>query len=1077
LHSAAADENDATAALTYTVTDADGSEATGTLTVTFDDDMPTATSEASQDVAEGATVTGTLDFVAGADGAGVTHINGTALTFGGDGYSQGVDIGAGVIKVKADGSYSFTADASVLGVVPVHATFTVTDGDSDTVTRDIDFSITDANVPTGGSVTAAVDDDGLAGGNAASTAGDLTVTPDPDANEATFSGTLQHTIGGDGYGSIGFASLNGTTGTVGTETVSYSWVGNTLTATGPRGVLFDIVVNPTTGAYTLTLKDNVLHSAAADENDATAALTYTVTDADGSEATGTLTVTFDDDMPTAVNDGQLASVDDNASGVVIGTTASLLGNDSYGADGPATTDSLTFATGSLGGTVTIDGANLVYTSVYNVKSPYEPVSETFTYTIKDGDGDTTTATFTVQLVENTPCLIVGSAQDDTTGSTSLYTYGDPGDGPGVIYGGSGDDILIGDPGGSTLTAGSTANVVLVLDTSGSMDTSIPFDGSSISRLQALKNAVKDALDDLYNSGAENVRVNLIEFNTNAASLGTYDLTIGGVDNATALANAKTAIDSLDADGWTNYEAGLQMASQWISGSATLSATVNNAITFNSNDDGAENDQAAILRDSVNNHIALVSGWQSNGSVLVDTNGNTTTGWGVEGGSGDDELHTTEALRFDFGAFNDFDGAGNNYDNNGGFSGLPVSTATFTLYDRDGSFMSNNTVNFQYTVYYTDGTNSGPTNNNVSSSETVTLGVSGKQIAYVEFTVTGTDDDEEGRVNLNSVTYETKPLTGADVNSVVFVSDGEPNRALDNSGNVITVNAQDAIDHCLGVDDSTNEVGSIEGAGFTIEAVGINVDATALGYLDQVEGPGGDADNITTAEELTAIIGELSGGQIIQDAASNDTIVAGDGNDILFGDVPFTDLLADNEGLTTQEGSGWLVFQQLQAKSPADWTEQDIMDYITANHETLATESGRTGGNDLIDGGSGNDIIYGQEGNDTISGGLGNDTLSGGSGADTFVFSESGTANLDHIIDFSDSQGDKIDLSALLNDVTAGTVDDFVNVVQEGTDVKISVDTTGSGSAWSEVAVLDDYGTGGSDVVNILIDGLDVDKTV
>ena len=53
----------------------------------------------------------TLDFVPGADGATVTHIDGTALVFGGDGYSQAIDIGAGSIKVKADGTYSFTADA------------------------------------------------------------------------------------------------------------------------------------------------------------------------------------------------------------------------------------------------------------------------------------------------------------------------------------------------------------------------------------------------------------------------------------------------------------------------------------------------------------------------------------------------------------------------------------------------------------------------------------------------------------------------------------------------------------------------------------------------------------------------------------------------------------------------------------------------------------------------------------------------------------------------------------------------------------------------------------------------------
>ena len=103
---------DATAALTYKVTDADGSSATGTLTITFDDDAPTATSHATQNVAEGATVTGTLDFVQGADGATVTHIDGTALVFGRDATSRRQStLAPDCSKVKADGSYSFTADA------------------------------------------------------------------------------------------------------------------------------------------------------------------------------------------------------------------------------------------------------------------------------------------------------------------------------------------------------------------------------------------------------------------------------------------------------------------------------------------------------------------------------------------------------------------------------------------------------------------------------------------------------------------------------------------------------------------------------------------------------------------------------------------------------------------------------------------------------------------------------------------------------------------------------------------------------------------------------------------------------
>ena len=67
-----------------------------------------------------------------------------------------------------------------------------------------------------------------------------------------------------------------TTGTVGLETVTYSWNAgtDTLTATitsGARGgtnVFTVQLTDPSTGAYTVTLLDNVLH--AAGPNDETA---------------------------------------------------------------------------------------------------------------------------------------------------------------------------------------------------------------------------------------------------------------------------------------------------------------------------------------------------------------------------------------------------------------------------------------------------------------------------------------------------------------------------------------------------------------------------------------------------------------------------------------------------------------------------------------------------------------------------------------------------------------------------------------------------------------------------------------
>src|SRR4030095_13559815 len=300
----------------------------------------------TQNVAEGSTATGTLDFVVGADGGSVTHINGTALVVGGDGYSPVSDLGPGLLKVKADGSYSFTADAVTTSPVPLaSATFTVTDGDGDTATANVSFQVTDANVPTSGTAAAAVDDDGLNGltgvGNPASTISDLNANAGDapgDTSEATFTGVLGGSVGLDAPGTFSFAGLNGTTGTVGTETVLYSWSSNVLTATVNAGArsgtaLFTVeVTNPATGAYKVTLLDNVLHAGGPNQenaSDPTTSLTYSITDADSSSVNGTLTITFDDDAPTAT--------DEATQNVAEGSTATGTLDFVVGADGGSVT--------------------------------------------------------------------------------------------------------------------------------------------------------------------------------------------------------------------------------------------------------------------------------------------------------------------------------------------------------------------------------------------------------------------------------------------------------------------------------------------------------------------------------------------------------------------------------------------------------------------------------------------------------------------------------------------------------------------------------------------------------------------
>jgi hypothetical protein len=307
--------------------------------------------------------------------------------------------------------------------------------------------------PTAGISDATLDDEGL-GGIAGGT-GDV-------AGEASsISGILAFDFGPDGVGDINFAAMNGISGSLGTETVTYSWDDNTntLTASSGRGDVFTVTVDPATGNYVVNLLLPVMHSPGGDENDASVALTFTVVDGNGDSADGTFTLTIDDDTPVATNDGQLAALDDNASGVTIGTVAGLLSNDNYGADGQAASDAITIGAGSLGGTVAIVGGSLVYTSATNL-APGASADETFTYTITDADGDPATATFTVHLTDTGPAINEAAAailadEDDIAaapagnpaGDNDLTTPSTSGTLAGLSFGGDGPgDITLGTSG-------------------------------------------------------------------------------------------------------------------------------------------------------------------------------------------------------------------------------------------------------------------------------------------------------------------------------------------------------------------------------------------------------------------------------------------------------------------------------------------------------------------------------------------------------------------------------------------------------------------------------------------------------
>ena len=71
--------------------------------------------------------------------------------------------------------------------------------------------------------------------------------------------------------------------------------------------------------------------------------------------------------------------------------------------------------------------------------------------------------------------------------------------------------------------------------------------------------------------------------------------------------------------------------------------------------------------------------------------------------------------------------------------------------------------------------------------------------------------------------------------------------------------------------------------------------------------------------------------------------------------------------------------------------------------------------DTLDGRGGNDALNGRGGNDILVGGIGADKLTGGAGADTFLYkalAESSVTSFDTIVDFSEAQHDKINLSTI-----------------------------------------------------------------
>ncbi|WYX19225.1 retention module-containing protein [Achromobacter xylosoxidans] len=287
--------------------------------------------------------------------------------------------------------------------------------------------------------------------------------------------------------------------------------------------------------------------------------TFEVVSADG---TGKQLITVD---VIGTNDAPVAA--DNATSVDVGSSHTFTAaefNFNDGAEGNQL-DSVIITRLPTDGTLTLNGQAV---SVNTVVSAADIAAGKLVYTPSASGQDTS---FGFQVRDDGGTANGGK---DTSGDynfaikTNNFISGDnDGSGTGTkppINGGSGDDVILGDKGGTVTTVepGKNYNIAIVVDTSGSMSEASGTKG--LTRMQLTIDALKNLANTLKGHDGI-VNVALIGFESTAST----KYTINGL-NANNVGDLIKAIEKLSASGGTNYEGAFDEAVKWFNKQPTSS---------------------------------------------------------------------------------------------------------------------------------------------------------------------------------------------------------------------------------------------------------------------------------------------------------------------------------------------------------------------------------------------------------------------------------------------------------------------------------------------------------------------------
>ncbi|MFS0517930.1 beta strand repeat-containing protein, partial [Nostoc sp. UIC 10607] len=736
--------------------------------------------------------------------------------------------------------------------------------------------------------------------------------------------------------------------------------------------------------------------------------------ANSTTVTRNINITAVNDAPVAVNDS--ITTNKNTPIIISGTT--LLGNDTD-IDVSDVLNITGFTQPSQGSLVNNNNGTYTYTPFENYYG-----SDSFTYTISDGQGGSSTATVNLTINEITPPINGTLGADNLTGTgimdiisglqgnDTLNGLGDNdtldgGDGNDFLDGGTGDDSLLGGKGNDTYIVDSIGDIITEAASAGTDLVKSSVSWVLGNNLDNLTLTGTDAINGTGNS-LKNILIGNSAANTLTGE-GGNDSLVGGAGNDSLIGGAGN--DTLDG--------GL--------GSDTLDGGAGNDIYTVDNLSDVIVEGLNAGTDLVNSSVSWVLGnnlekLTLTGSSAINGTGNSlnnilignTGANNLSGGDGNDSLFGSSG--------NDtlLSGAGNDtLDGGAGIDSLDGGAGN-DIYTVDN--LSDVIV---------EGLNAG--------IDLVKSSVSWVLVDNLEnLTLTGSTAINGTGNSLNNILIGNtgaNKLSGGDGNDSLIGGTGN-DTLLGGSGN-------DTLDGGVGIDsldggdgddiysvDSLSDI-VVEGLNAGIDLVksavswvlGNNLEHLTLTGSKVINGTGNSLDNILTGNGGANNLSGGDGNDSLFGGSGNDTLLGGAGDDILDGGAGIDSLVggAGNDIYTVDNLSD-IIVEGLNAgtdlvNSSVSWVLGDHLENLTLTGTKVINGTGNSldniltgnGGANILSGGDGDDSLFGGLGNDTLlggagddllTGGIGRDVLTGGVGRDNFNLADTRTGGYDIITDFT-----------------------------------------------------------------------------